>query len=270
VPLWKRLRRRFFTRRGVRSRAVQTLAGIRSPELGNARNVSVYVPPSYDGAGRRHYPVIYLQDGQNLFDRSTSHAGDWGLVDRLDAMAATGVEIIAVGVWNISARRLDEYSPFKDPRHGGGDGESYLAFVADTLKPIIDRRFKTRPAAADTGIGGSSMGALISLYGLLRRPGTFGFASVQSPSAWFADRAIIRFVQSVQAAGPVYVDVGAGEGDRVVDDVRRLRDALRSRGYREGVDLMYEEDAAGAHDEAAWGRRFPDALAFLLSRPGRK
>jgi len=259
-----KLRRRFLPRRGARPRALQSIHGVVSPELGNSRTVTVYLPPSYDNSRNRRYPVVYMQDGQNLFSGATSFAGDWDLVTRLDALAAAGVEAIVVGVWNAGPRRLAEYSPFRDAKNGGGDGTRYLAFLADTVKPMIDRRFQTRPDPANTGIGGSSMGGLISLYAVLARPSTFGFAAVQSPSVWFGDAAIVRFVESVEKGGPIYLDVGAREAERQVPDVRRLRDALRGKGYREGFDLMYEEDADGEHNEAAWGRRFPRALTFLL------
>jgi predicted alpha/beta superfamily hydrolase len=262
---WSKFRRRFFPRRRVRTRALATLGDVWSPQLGCARRVTMYLPPSYDDSNRR-YPVVYMQDGQNLFERSTSYAGDWGLVDGLDALAASGVEAIVAGVWNSPQERLNEYSPFRDAKHGGGAGERYLDFLVDTLKPLVDTRFHTEPAAESTGIGGSSMGGLISLYALLTRP-VFGFASVQSPSVWFADAALLNFVASVSGpAGALYLDVGRKEGDRELTEVRRLHELLVSKGYRDGTNLMYDEDADGEHNEAAWGRRFPRALAFLFSR----
>jgi predicted alpha/beta superfamily hydrolase len=264
------IRRLFFPRRGVRRRAVHTISGVGSPELGNTRNLSIYLPPSYDRGRTRRYPVVYMQDGQNLFSRATSYAGDWGLVDRLDTLSATGIEAIVVGVWNAGEARLAEYSPFRDSAHGGGAGDRYVSFLADTVKPLVDRRFRTRSDPSDTGVAGSSMGGLISLYAVLSKRSTFGFAAVQSPSVWFADGAIVPFVESTPRGGPIYLDVGGREGDRQVPEVRRLRDSLCGKGYREGVDLMYEEDAEGEHSEAAWGRRFPQALVFLLGGRARE
>jgi predicted alpha/beta superfamily hydrolase len=265
---WSRLRRRFFPRRRVRTRALETVRDVRSPQLGNTHHVTVYLPPSYDGSNRR-YPVVYMQDGQNLFERSTSYAGDWGLVDRLDALAASGLEAIVAGIWNSPQERLNEYSPFRDAKHGGGAGDRYLSFVVDTLKPLVDARFQTETAPRATGIGGSSMGGLISAYGLFARSETFGFAAIQSPSVWFADGALLEFVASApRPRGPIYLDVGRKEGDRELADVRRLRELLVAKNYHDGADLMYDEDGEGEHNEAAWGRRFPRALAFLLSRSG--
>jgi predicted alpha/beta superfamily hydrolase len=263
---WSKLRRRFFPRRRVRARAIETIRDVRSPQLGNTRHVTVYLPPSYDRSNRR-YPVVYMQDGQNLFERSTSFGGDWGLVDRLDALAASGIEAIVAGVWNAPQERLNEYSPFRDAKHGGGSGERYVSFLVDTLKPLVDGMFQTEPAPSSTGIGGSSMGGLISAFALFTRADTFGFGSMQSPSVWFADAALLDFVAtSAKPRGPLYLDVGRKEGDRELADVRRLRELLLAKNYRDGGDLMYDEDAEGEHNEAAWGRRFPRALAFLLSR----
>ncbi len=250
----------------MRARALEIIRDVRSPQLGNTRPVSVYLPPSYDQSNRR-YPVIYMQDGQNLFERSTSFAGDWGLVDRLDALAASGIEAIVAGVWNSPEERLNEYSPFRDAKHGGGSGDRYLAFLVDTVKPLIDSKFQTEAAPGSTGIGGSSMGGLISVYGLFTRPDTFGFGSIQSPSVWFAEAAVLEFVStSPKPPGPLYLDVGRKEGERELGDVRRLRELLLAKNYRDGADLMYDEDPDGEHNEAAWGRRYPRALAFLLSR----
>ena len=127
------------------------LEDVHSPELANRRDVLVALPPSY-GAGERSYPVVYMQDGQNLFDPATSYAGDWGLRDTLAAQAASGVEAIVVGVPNMGGDRNDEYAPFSDARHGGGRGDAYVRFLVRTLKPLVDRTFRTRPERAMTSV----------------------------------------------------------------------------------------------------------------------
>ena len=206
-----------------------------------------------------------MQDGQNLFDPATAHAGDWRLRGSLES-SAQGVEAIIVGVWNGGAERIAEYSPFADAKNGGGRGDLYLAFLIETLKPMIDGRFQTRPERSQTGIAGSSMGGLISLYGFFRHPGAFGFTAALSPSVWFADRAILSFITAAAfVAGRIHLDVGVLEGEPHVTNVRRVRDVILAKGYRCAQDLQYLEDADGAHHEAAWGRRFPAALAFLLA-----
>jgi predicted alpha/beta superfamily hydrolase len=164
---------------------LETLGDFYSPQLDNRRDILIRLPPSY-GRSSRRFAVLYFQDGQNLFDSATSYAGDWGLQRVVVAAARRGIEAILVGIPNMGIERLDEYSPFADPKEGGGAGDRYLDFVVETLKPAIDREFRTRPEPAHTGIVGSSMGGLISLYAFFREPSTFGSAGVLSPSLWFA------------------------------------------------------------------------------------
>ena len=156
---------------------LEILPNLYSPQLDNRRDVLVHLPPSYQQSDRT-YPVLYMHDGQNLFDPATSYAGDWRLGKVMAAAARQGVEAIVVGIPNMGPQRLAEYSPFVDPVAGGGAGDRYLDFLVETVKPAIDRRFRSRPERAHTGIAGSSMGGLLSLYGFFRRASTFGFAGV--------------------------------------------------------------------------------------------
>jgi predicted alpha/beta superfamily hydrolase len=245
--------------------ALEVLEGIRSPELGNQRDVLVYLPPSYH-QGEGSYPVLYMQDGQNLFDPDTSFAGDWGVGRAMNAAARRGVEAIVVGVPNMGPERLDEYSPFPDPgAGGGGKGGAYADFLAGTLKPIVDGRFRTTRERNGTVVVGSSMGGLISLVALLRHPETFGAAGVLSPSLWFAGGAIFSEVERVPyVPARIYLDIGVQEGPEHVANARRMRDLLQRKGYRIGSDLRWLESRSGRHDERSWGRRFARALPFLL------
>lgn len=243
---------------------LEVLPSFPSPQLGNRRDILVYLPPSYEGSNRT-YPVLYMQDGQNLFDPATSYAGDWKLGKVLANAARRGLETIVVAVPNMGPQRLMEYSPFVDPVQGGGAGDRYLDFLTQTLKPAIDRRFRSRPDQRYTGIAGSSMGGLISLYGFFRVAPVFGFAAVLSPSLWFGGDAIFAVVESAAyVPGRLYLDIGATEGAEHVARARRMRDLLRAKGYRRGRDLRWLESRCGRHDEASWGRRFARALPFLL------
>jgi predicted alpha/beta superfamily hydrolase len=207
-----------------------------------------------------------MQDGQNLFDPTTSFAGDWGLQAGLDGLPGKGAKPIVVAIPNAGDDRIAEYSPFADSVAGGGLGDRYLEFVADTLKPIIDRDFRTNPGREGTGIAGSSMGGLISLYGYFRRPETFGFVAALSPSLWFADRAIFPFVETAPyIPGRIYLDIGTDEGSASLANARRMRDFLLEKGYREGLTLRWVEEAGAGHHEAVWGRRFKTAVPFLLT-----
>jgi len=260
---------------------VRTLDNIYSPELRNQRKLYVYLPPSY-GHSERHYPVIYMQDGQNLFDQALSYAGEWQVDETMEVLSREGIEAIVVGVPNAGVRRIDEYGPFKDQRlRKGGRGDWYVAFVANTVKPLVDRDFRTLPERAHTGVLGSSMGGLISLYALFCRPEVFGFAGAMSPSLWFAHEAIFPYVQQADAQlGRIHLDIGTHEGSdtrasdgavstymsRYMAAAHRMRDLLERKGYRLGHDLQYQEEAEATHSEAAWARRLPDALRFLLAR----
>ena len=251
-----------------RTAALQVLEGVYSPELDNRRDVLVYVPPSYHG-GHRSYPVLYMQDGQNLFDPETSFAGEWGLGRVMAAAARRGLEAIVVAVPNMGTERLEEYSPYRESAAGGGGrGAAYAAFLAGTLKPLVDRRFRTRRSREHTVIAGSSMGGLISLYALFRHPHTFGAAGVLSPSLWFAGGAIFSDIdRAAFVPARIYLDIGALEGSEHVANARRMRDLLQAKGYRLGRDLRWLESRSGRHDERSWGRRFARALPWLLPTP---
>jgi predicted alpha/beta superfamily hydrolase len=241
---------------------VKVLRHLAAPSLEEARDVYVYLPPGH-GDGER-FPVLYMQDGQNLFDVATSFAGEWCVDESMEALAAEGLRAIVVGIAN-GDRRLDEYSPFEDDR-GGGQGDDYLQFLTATVKPLVDAAFATRPERRATGIGGSSMGGLIALYGVLARPDVFGCAAVMSPALWFADRAVLRYtLLRPRADVRLYVDIGTAEGDEAVGNARLLRRLLRRKGYREGDDVLYVEEAGAGHEEAAWARRWPLAARFLLA-----
>jgi predicted alpha/beta superfamily hydrolase len=236
-----------------------------SPELKNRRAVDVYLPPSY-AAGRQRFPVVYLQDGQNLSDPSIAFGGNtWQLEGALERLARGGIEIIAVGIHNRGDARLAEYSPFLDARHGGGAGDRYLRFVVDTIKPRIDRRYRTDRRREATAIAGSSMGALIALYGFFEAPRTFGRVAALSPSIWFGARRLLEFVEAAgRPDGRIYVDAGTSEGAQTLRDTRRLVRLLRRKGYDSRTALRYLEATRHRHTEIDWAKRLPGALEFLL------
>jgi predicted alpha/beta superfamily hydrolase len=234
-----------------------------SPQLRNRRMVDVYLPDSY-GEGRRRYPAVYMQDGQNLSDPAVAFCGNtWRLDDGLPWLAERGIEPIVVGIHN-TPDRLSEYSPFEDAVHGGGNGDRYARFLIDTVKPRIDANYRTRKERASSVIAGSSMGGLISLYTFFRRPSPFGAAAVLSPSIWFGGREVLPFVQrSRLTRGRIYLDVGTNEGAATLRDARTLNRVLRRKGYK-GDSLWYLEAQAAQHREADWAWRLPQALEFLL------
>ena len=238
---------------------------LRSPQLRNKRLIDVYLPPSYAEDGRRRFPVVYMHDGQNLSDPAIAFGGNtWQLDAALHALSRKGIEPIVVGVHNTGSARLSEYSPFRDPRHGGGRGERYVRFLEDTLKPRIDAQYRARRDRESTFVAGSSMGGLISLYAFFRQASAFGGAAVMSPSIWFGARGILEFVEEARfASGRLYLDVGTDEGAGTLRDARALARMLRAKGYGRG-ELKYVEATGHKHRENDWADRLPDALDFLL------
>jgi predicted alpha/beta superfamily hydrolase len=237
-----------------------------SPQLRNRRTIDVYLPGSY-AQGRRRYPAVYMQDGQNLSDPSIAFAGNtWSLHEGLAWLAGRGIEPIVVGVHNTPGR-LAEYSPFPDRKHGGGDGDRYARFLADTVKPRIDAEFRTRKDRDSAAVAGSSMGGLISLYAFFRRPSPFGRAAVLSPSIWFGREELLSFVEHARTTrGRLYLDVGTAEGAETLRNTRAMHRLLRRKGY--GKDnLWYREVQGGQHREPDWALRLPQALEFLLREP---
>ena len=263
--LRRSLRRLFRTRTQPGTHHVVT--DIPGPTPEETRTVVVHLPGAYDEEVRR-YPVIYMQDGQNLFDDGTSFAGSWGLGDELVQASRLGADAIIVGVYHASQHRVAEYSPFVDERVGGGEAAAYLTWLCDVLRPAINDRYRTLPAREHTGVAGSSMGGLLSLFAIFERSDTFGFAAVMSPSLWFARGAIFVWVQSKPFADArIYLDTGAREGERTLANAQRMRDILIAKGYQPGERLRWVEDAIGVHHESAWGRRFRKALPALLAVP---
>ena len=243
---------------------VKVLPQIWSPERQNARDIYVYVPPSHDTDDRR-FPVVYMHDGQNLFHDALAFSSEWQVDENMERLSQLGLEALVVGIPNVGAARSDEYSPFRTLQHGGGNGDEYLDFITRTLKPLIDQQFRTDPSRAATGILGSSMGALISLYAFFARPDVFGFAGVMSPALWFAEHEIFKALkQAPMVPGRLYLDVGSGEGERTVADARRMHELLLSKGYRPGETMMYVEEDGAGHSEEAWARRLRTAMYYLI------
>jgi metallo-beta-lactamase class B len=240
------------------------------PELGRRRRVWIYLPPDYATSGRR-YPVLYMHDGQNVFDAATAFAGEWGVDESLDSLHALGDPgAIVVAVDHGGERRLDEYSPWIHARHGGGQGDAYADFLAYTLKPYVDRRFRTLPDRGSTAVAGSSMGGLISLYAALRHPDVFGRAAVFSPALWFAADSVFALARRSgppRAGTRIYIVTGAREGDTpeaYARDHRAMADTLAAAGFAAGREVEAHVRADGTHSEWFWQREFPAAYLWLL------
>ncbi len=248
------------------SAGVEVLAPLVMPGLDRVRTVRVYLPPGY-AQSRRRYPVLYVHDGQNLFDDATAFAGEWGIDESLDALAKSdGLELIVVGIDNGGEHRIHELSPWTNPKYGDSEGTAYLDFVVRTVKPLIDRRYRTRRSRAHTGILGSSLGALSSHHAIYQYPEVFSKAGLFSPSYWYsAEIAEFTAARSLPEDTRIYLVVGDREGDepmRTVADVRRVGNLLRA----DATEMELEVRAGGEHNEAFWRREFPAAVRFLFGK----
>jgi predicted alpha/beta superfamily hydrolase len=233
----------------------------------------VYLPPMYKTAGDHHFPVLYMQDGQNLFDPETSFipGNHWRMGETADGLIETGTiePLMIVGIYNNGEARIDEYTPFEDSRLGGGHADVYGSILVEELKPLIDAQYRTLPGAQNCGLGGSSLGGLVTLYLGLRYPDVFSRLAVVSPSVWWRRRAILKTVAALPQKPElrIWLDIGTKESTRAVPDVRALRDGLIKKGWRLGEDLAYFEAENAEHTESAWAERVGSMLQFLFPAP---
>lgn len=246
----------------------------RSRFLRNQRDLIVYTPPGYAEQTARKFPVLYLHDGQNLFDGATSFipGQDWHVRQTADAsINGRAVEpLIIVGMYNTKAR-VREYTPTPVPKLGGGRADRYARFLVEEVKPFVEREYRVLPGFRHTGIGGSSLGGLVSLYLGLKHPSIFGNIAALSPSLWWNQLFIHRFVGAMNVARRprIWLDIGTREGARVLEDVERFRDILLQKGWRLEQDLHYERVEGAEHNEAAWAQRVRPFLQFLYpASPG--
>ncbi len=237
-----------------------------------SRQISVYLPEAYFASPDRHFPVFYLHDGQNLIDPNTSYipGRTWRVASTTDRMIAESrIEpVILVGVANTGIRRMPEYTPTRDFRMGGGDGPLYGRLLTQELKPFIDRTYRTLPDPRHTGLGGSSLGGLISLFLGFRYPDVFGRLAILSPSIWWDHRSILQIVTRArpQPRPRIWLDIGTGEGLRHVRDTELLYRLLCQQGWTDPHDLRLLVVENGIHDEDAWAARFDQVLAFLFPK----
>ncbi|HJU42726.1 MAG TPA: alpha/beta hydrolase-fold protein [Vicinamibacterales bacterium] len=237
--------------------------------LEHDRDVLVWLPPAYQTSSGR-YPVLYMHDGQNLFEPETAfQKGEhWRLGETATELIEAGAiePVIIVGIYNTGEQRKDEYTPTPDARLGGGHADEYGRMIVEELKPLIDRTYRTRTEGAATGIAGSSLGGLVSLYLAFTHPRVFQRVAALSPSVWWNYRAILKTVRQARAKPPlkIWVDMGTAEGKRGVDDARLLKAALVGLGFTPDVDLHYAEYEGAEHSETAWAERVGPMLRWLF------
>jgi enterochelin esterase-like enzyme len=244
----------------------------KSSYLPNERDVIVYVPPGYDEQPERTYPLLYLHDGQNLFDGRTSFVKGrtWMLREHADdAIEAGEVEpLVIVGIYNTGDRRLAEYTHEYNWQMGGGEADNYGDLLTRELMPWIASNFRVRHDRESTGLGGSSLGGLVTLYLGLRYPHVFGKLGILSPSVWWNHKSILGYLNEhapqMWERPRVWLDVGDREGQRTLRDVEHLARRLKANGWRPGESMHFEKVHDGTHDEASWAERVRPMLKFLF------
>ena len=236
------------------------------PQLDRYRKTWIYLPNDYASAINKFYPVIYMQDGQNLFDDSTAFAGEWKVDETLHNLQLYGnYGCIVVGIENGGVNRINEYSPYVNPAFGGGQGDEYCDFIVNTLKSYVDSHYRTLSSRDFTAIAGSSMGGLISFYAAMKYQDVFSKVGVFSPSLWFDD-SLYTYVtaKGAQQAMRFYFVAGRYESADMVTDIKTMYSTVTSAGFTpDELDTVIKTD--GQHAEWFWAREFPACYEWLFA-----
>ncbi|WP_372756034.1 alpha/beta hydrolase [Mariniflexile sp.] len=234
------------------------------PQLNRTRRISVYLPPNYESSSE-NYPVLYMHDGQNVFDLATSYAGEWEVDETLDRLyKERGLGIIVVAINHGGETRLNEYSPWFNPKYGVAEGDAYLKFIINTLKPEIDKSFRTKKDSNNTAIMGSSMGGLISHYAGLKYSKVFGKVGVFSPSFWYSEDAFLfTETKSKLKHGKMYYLVGGKEGEGMVENVEKMVNIMKLNKFSKN-NIRTKVVLNGTHSESFWKTEFESAVLWLF------
>ncbi|TVZ25205.1 putative alpha/beta superfamily hydrolase [Gillisia sp. Hel_I_86] len=235
---------------------------IDAPKLDTIKKIWIYLPESYNTSNKK-FPVLYLQDAQNLFNAHISYAGEWKVDEALDSLK---LDLIVIGIEHGNEKRVDELTPFPHPEHKGGKANDYLEFILKTLKPKVDSLYNTSTIAENTFIGGSSLGGLFSYYATLKHPDVFGKAIIFSPSFWYSED-IFDLTESIKSNSfsktELYFRAGEKESETMVPLMFKMKELLSCKLNSE-AQLNIASIPNGEHNEALWAKVFPDAALWLL------
>jgi predicted alpha/beta superfamily hydrolase len=258
-------------RKEIRRGSLDHIRAFHSDILNNSRDITIYLAPGYRDRDDTRYPVLYMHDGQNLFEpeRSFIPGQHWRLAEAADDVIDRRVArpMIIVAIDNTGPSRIDEYAPTHDgTHHGGGKAREYGRMLIEELKPVIDAQYRTIADAQNTALGGSSLGGLATLHLGLTHPDSFGSLAVMSPSVWWDNRTILADVDRFDGRDRprVWLDMGGREGAEGLANARLLRDRMMQHGWRIGENFRYFEDRRADHSERSWAKRAPAVLEFLF------
>ncbi len=253
-----------FAQQAILSTASKQVATftIKAPQLNTDKKIWIYLPKKYDSS-KKKYPVIYMHDAQNLFDAKTSYVGEWNIDEKFDSLNA---QVIIVGIEHGNEKRIDELTPFKNIKYGGGNADNYLRFIVETLKPEIDTKYRTKADTENTGIIGSSLGGLVSYYAVLKYPEIFGKAGVFSPSFWFNRTEINELTQkNPPLKAKIYFLCGDNEGDAdVIPDLNTIHNLITEKRDANLNLSKIRIVKGGQHNEKLWRDGFVKAYLWLF------
>jgi len=232
---------------------------IEAPQLKTTKKIWIYLPKDYSATAKK-YSVIYMHDAQNLFDAKTSFSGEWNVDEKLDSLKA---QVIVVGIEHGNEKRIDQLTPFKNEKYGGGNADNYLDFIVKTLKPHIDATYRTKPKAKNTIIMGSSLGGLVSYYAILKYPETFGKAGIFSPSFWFSNNIYTLTEQATKIKTKIYFLCGDKESDDMVRDMTKMERLLDTKRCYCLHLTKSKIVKGGEHNEKLWRNGFVKAVLWI-------
>lgn len=236
------------------------------PQLIKTRRITALLPHDYHESQKR-YPVLYLQDGQNLFDDNAPF-GSWEVDKKLAVLSELGFgNIIVIAIDHAREQRINEFSPAKhNMNKGAAEGKKYVRFLAETLKPYVDQNFRTIPDAPNTGIGGSSMGGLISIYAGILYPNLYSKLMIFSPSLWMTPEISFNKLNHFTSFHTkIYVYAGGKESETMIDNVKRFEQRVKVKAPNDAhIEFRISIDPHGTHSEYHWGKEFPKAIQWLF------
>jgi predicted alpha/beta superfamily hydrolase len=232
---------------------------IEAPQLQDSKKIWVYLPKNYSSSNKK-YSVIYMHDAQNLFDTNTSYAGEWNVDEKLDSINA---QVIVIGIEHGNEKRMEELTPFANEKYGGGNADAYLKFIVKTLKPQIDRTYRTKTKTRNTVIMGSSLGGLVSYYATLKYPEIFGKAAIFSPSFWFSDKIFELANENKKMKTKIYFLCGDNESEDMVSNLNKM-DKIVNLKRCSCLNLTKKVIIKnGQHNEKLWRDGFSNAVKWL-------